>query len=101
MTTAMADAGTTTTGLRARIGWMLRGREHTVGSLDALSTDLRELQLKVAGLETAIHDLQRAQHDLGVRQLDELDRVRAAVAIATDDLTARVQATQEEMRARA
>ena len=86
-------------GLRARLGWIVRGRAQTVGALDALSNDLRELQHKVAGLESAIHDLQRAQHDIGARQLDEFDRVRAAVAAATDDLTARVEATQAQVRA--
>ncbi len=88
-------------GFRAQIGWMVRGRSHTVGALDALSTDLRELQQKVAGLEAAIRDLQRSQRDLDARQLDEFDRVRAAVAAATDDLTARVEATQAQIRARA
>lgn len=87
-------------GLRGQIGWMLRGRSHTTGALDALSNDLRDLQQKVAGLEAAIHDLQRSQRDLDARQLDEFDRVRAAVAVATDDLTARVEATQAQVRAR-
>jgi hypothetical protein len=86
-------------GLRAQIGWMLRGRAHTVAALEALSVDLRDLQTKVAGLETAIADLQQGQHDLGARQLDEFDRVRAAVAKVTDDLTERVSATQAQLRA--
>ncbi len=86
-------------GIRAQLGWMVRGRRQTVGALDALSNDLRSLQQQVASLETAVHELQRAQRDLGARQLDELDRLRVAVAAATDDLTARVAATQAQVRA--
>ena len=86
-------------GLRAQLGWMLRGRTHTVAALDSLTADLQALQAKVASLEVALHDVQRAQHDLGTRQLDEFDRVRAAVATVTDDLTARIEATRAEVRA--
>lgn len=98
----MTDTTPTTTParFRAQIAWMLRGRAHTTGALDALSNDLRALQHKVAGLEAAIHDLQGGQRELGARQLDEFDRVRAAVAAVTDDLTARVEATQSQLRAR-
>ncbi len=88
-----------TTGLRGQMGWVLRGHSRTTGALEMLSNDLRDLQQKVAGLEAAIHDLQRGQRDVDRRQLDEFDRVRAAVATATDDLTARVVATQEMVRA--
>jgi prefoldin subunit 5 len=86
-------------GFRAQLGWMVRGRRQTVGALYALSNDLRSLQQQVASLETAVHELQRAQRDLDARQLDELDRLRVAVAAATDDLTARVTATQAQVRA--
>jgi uncharacterized protein YlxW (UPF0749 family) len=86
-------------GIRAQLGWMLRGRRQTAGALDVLSNDLRALQQQVASLETAVHDLQRAQRELGTRQVDELDRLRIAVAAATDDLTARVAATQAQVRA--
>jgi hypothetical protein len=85
--------------LRGQVGWVLRGRAHTMGALDSLTRDLQELQHKVAGLERAIADLQRADHELGARQLDEFDRVRAAVAAVTDDLAARVDATRAELRA--
>ena len=84
--------------LRAQVGWMLRGRSHTATALDGLTRDLQALQQKVAAIEAAVHDLQRGQADLGARQLDEFDRVRAAVAAATDDLTARVNATYERLR---
>ena len=85
-------------GLRGQIGWMVRGRAHTVGTLEALSNDLRQLQQQVAGLEAAVHDLQRGQAAMGARQLDEFDRVRASLAAATDDLVARVEATQAQVR---
>jgi len=85
--------------IRARLGWIVRGRDHTVAALDTLTRDLQSLQQKVADLDRAIEDLRRGQVDLGARQLDEFDRVRAAVAQATDDLTARVVATQQRVRA--
>lgn len=80
---------------------MVRGRAQTVSSLDALTRDLQALQEKVAGLEVAIRDLHHGQDDLRARQLDEFDRVRAAVAAATDDLSARVSATQAALRSAA
>ena len=84
-------------GVRSQIGWMLRGQSRTVGALDVLSNDLRELQQKVAAIETAIGDIHCGQRELTNRQLDEFDRVRAAVAAATDDLTARVASLQDEV----
>lgn len=85
--------------MRARLGWIVRGQHHTVTALDTLTRDLQALQQKVADLERAIDDVRRSQVDLDTRQLDEFDRVRAAVAQATDDLTARVVATQQRVRA--
>ncbi len=38
-------------GLRAQLGWFLRGRTQTMAALDSLSSDLRALQAKVDGLE--------------------------------------------------
>lgn len=78
---------------------MVRGGAQTRAALDTLTRDLQALQEKVARLESAIHDTQRGQDDLRARQLDEFDRVRAAVAAATDDLAARVSAAQAAMRA--
>lgn len=78
---------------------MLRGGAQTTSALDALSRDLRELQLKVAGLENAIHDLLRGQRELDGRHLDEFDRVRAAVAVATDDLAERLNSLHAQVRA--
>ena len=78
---------------------MLRGRARTVDALDALSNDLRDLQQKVSGLESAVHELRQSQLDIGAHQLDQLDRLRAAVTTATDDLTSRVVATQALARA--
>lgn len=86
-------------GLRGQIGWMLRGRARTVGALDALSTDLRDLQQQVSALESAVREVQQRQHDMGAHQLDQLDRLRAAVATATDDLTSRVNAAQALVKA--
>ena len=88
-------------GLRARLGWIAKGQSNTTAALDSLSNDLRDLQQKVALLERAVADLARGQHALDVRQLDEFDRVRAAVAAATDDLTDRVNNVHDQLRTRA
>ena len=85
-------------GARAQVAWMIRGRSATLAGLESLSVDLRELQQKVAGLETILYDLRRDHLRLGERQLDEFDSVRAAVAKATDDLVARVDAVDERVR---
>jgi hypothetical protein len=63
-----------------------------------LSVDLRELQEKVEGLATVLYELRRDHLQVAERQLDEFDRVRAAVAAATDDLVARVDAVDERVR---
>ena len=87
-------------GLRAQLSWMIRGQAHTAVALQTLSVDLRELQAKVASLDAALADIGRGQAALGARQLDEFDKVRVAVAVATDDLTARVNAVHEQLRGR-
>ena len=87
-------------GLRAQRSWMVRGQAHTATALQTLAADLRELQAKVALLDVALADIGQGQAALGARQLDEFDKVRAAVAVATDDLTARVNAVHELLRNR-
>jgi hypothetical protein len=86
-------------GARAQLAWMVKGRSATIAGLESLAVDLRELQQKVAGLETILYDLRRDHLRLGERQLDEFDSVRAAVAAATDDLVARVEAVDARVRA--
>ena len=76
--------------LRSQVGWIVRGRANTVRTLDALSVDLRALQEKVAAMELRLRDLDIGQAALRERQLDEFDKVRDAVAAATDDLSARI-----------
>lgn len=78
--------------LRSQIGWLVRGRSNTVATLDSLSADLRALQEKVAAMEVRMREADIAQAALRDRQLDEFDQVRAAVASATDDLSARIAA---------
>jgi hypothetical protein len=53
---------------------------------------LARLEEAVAVLESRVRDLHDGQDALRERQLDEFDRVREAVAAATDDLAARVTA---------
>jgi uncharacterized protein (DUF3084 family) len=83
--------------LRAQLSWLVRGRRHTTAALDGLATDLRALQAKVADLDATVRALDAAQARLGDRQLDEFDRVRTAVAAATDDLMARVTALADRI----
>jgi hypothetical protein len=79
---------------------MARGQANTTAALAGLSSDLRDLQEKVARLEAAIADVRTGTVALEARQLDEFDTVRAAVAAATDDLTARVDAVYWQVRGR-
>jgi uncharacterized protein (DUF3084 family) len=85
-------------GVRAQLSWMAKGRAQVVPALDALSADLRALQAKVAELETSVNRLATAQASLDDRQLDELDRIRTAVASATDDLAERMTAVEARAR---
>jgi outer membrane murein-binding lipoprotein Lpp len=78
--------------IRAQLSWMARGRQQTVATLDAISSDLRELQAKVAAIELQLGELVRDHHGARERQLDQFDRLREAVAGATDDLAARIAA---------
>ena len=77
-------------GLRSQLSWLVKGRATTQSTLDALTADLQELQLKVAALQPKIAAVE-------ARQLDEFDKVRAAVASATDDLMARVDALRHQV----
>lgn len=82
--------------VRSWLGWVLHGRERTVGTLDSLSADLRALQERVDRIEHAVQTAQRAMatdlHEVRDRQLDEFDRVREAVIDNTDDLSTRIAA---------
>jgi hypothetical protein len=85
-------------GARAQVAWLIRGGAATRATLDSLSVDLRELQQKVARLESTVDDLRREQVRLSERQLDDLDTIRGAVAAATDDLVARINAIDDRTR---
>lgn len=77
-------------GVRGRLARMIDGGAaaqaagETMRAVEALTAELHALQSKVAALE--------------VRQLDEFDSIRDAVAAATDDLVARVQAVDARWR---
>ncbi|MCU1359278.1 MAG: hypothetical protein JWN99_567 [Ilumatobacteraceae bacterium] len=85
-------------GARSQLGWLIRGGSATNATLQALSTDLRELQQKVVGLEASLQEMQRNHVRMNERQLDDYDRIRTAVGQATDDLVARVAAVDERVR---
>ena len=79
-------------GLRSQLGWLFKGQATTQTTLDSLTADLQELQAKVAALQPKVVELE-------ARQLDEFDKVRAAVTAATDDLAARVDALRQQVAA--
>ena len=76
--------------LRSQLSWLVKGRATTQSTLDSLTADLQALQLKVAALQPKVAEIE-------ARQLDEFDKVRAAVAAATDDLMARVDALRQQV----
>ncbi len=80
-------------GVRNQLSWIVNGRGATQSTLESLTSDLQALQLKVA-------DLQLKLAAIETRQLDEFDKVRSAVAGATDDLMARVDALRHESTTR-
>jgi prefoldin subunit 5 len=67
-------------------------------AVEALAADLRSLQRNVESLTATVDELRREQTRLSQRQLDDLDAIRAAVAAATDDLVARINAIDERTR---
>ena len=73
--------------VRSQLSWLVKGRATTQATLESLSSDLRALQEKVSKELPLLRD----------RQLDEFDRVRAALAAATDDLMARVEALRQQV----
>ncbi len=77
-------------GLRSQLSWIVRGRAATQSTLESLTNDLQALQLKVEALQPKVVAIE-------ARQLDEFDKVRAAVASATDDLMARVDALRKQI----
>ena len=77
-------------GLRSQLSWIVSGRAATQSTLESLTNDLQALQLKVEALQPKVVAIE-------ARQLDEFDKVRAAVASATDDLMARVDALRKQI----
>ncbi len=77
-------------GLRSQLSWIANGRAATQSTLESLTADLQALQLKVEALQPKVTAIE-------ARQLDEFDKVRVAVADATDDLMARVAALRQQI----
>ena len=84
-------------GVRSQLSWLVRGRSATQSTLQSLTTDLQALQGKVAAMEAHVAALSKELPLLRDRQLDEFDKVRTAVAGATDDLMARVDALRQQI----
>lgn len=77
---------------RARLSWMLNGRQQVIPSLDALTRDLQDLQAKVAALGDAVARMETAVRGADAERLAELERIRRSVTDAADDLQARFAA---------
>lgn len=73
-------------GLRGQVSWLRNSQ--------AASEGLRD---RVAALEEQLATLHKELSLLRDRQLDEFDKVRAAVSGATDDLVARVEALRKQV----
>lgn len=84
-------------GVRSQLSWLVKGRTATQSTLQSLTADLQALQHKVAAIEAQVSTLSKELPQLRDRQLDEFDKVRAAVADATDDLMARVDALRRQV----
>ena len=84
-------------GVRSQLSWLVKGRAATQSTLQSLTTDLKELQRKVAAIEEHVNSLSKELPLLRDRQYDEFDKVRSAVAGATDDLMARVDALRQQV----
>ena len=84
-------------GVRSQVSWLVKGRAATQTTLQSLTTDLQALQAKVAAIEAHVAALSKELPLLRDRQLDEFDKVRTAVASATDDLVARVDALRQQI----
>ena len=84
-------------GVRSQLSWLVKGRSATQSTLQSLTTDLQALQGKVAAMEAHVAALSKELPLLRDRQLDEFDKVRTAVASATDDLMVRVDALRQQI----
>ena len=84
-------------GVRSQLSWLVKGRADTQSTLQSLTTDLQDLQRKVAAIEDHLNTLSKELPLLRDRQFDEFDKVRSAVAGATDDLMARVDALRQQV----
>jgi uncharacterized protein YceH (UPF0502 family) len=73
-------------GVRSQMSWLRNSQAAA-----------QALQQRVATLEEQVAALQKDLALLRDRQLDEFDKVRAAVADATDDLMARVDALRAQV----
>ena len=73
-------------GVRSQLSWLRKSQAAT-----------QVLQQQVAIIEEQITSLTKEVALLRDRQLDEFDKVRAAVAEATDDLIARVDALRQRV----
>ena len=77
-------------GVRSQLSWLVKGRVATQSTLEMLTLAVQDLQLKVAALQPQVGAIE-------ARQLDEFDKLRDAVAGATDDLMARVDALRQQI----
>jgi uncharacterized protein YceH (UPF0502 family) len=73
-------------GLRSQLSWLRNSQAAS-----------QSLEQRVTAIEEQLATLNKELSLLRDRQLDEFDKVRAAVAGATDDLVARVDALRKQV----
>jgi hypothetical protein len=73
-------------GLRSQLSWLRNSQAAS-----------ESLQQRVVAIEQQLATLNKELSLLRDRQLDEFDKVRAAVAAATDDLAGRVDALRKQV----
>jgi hypothetical protein len=83
-------------GLRTTVAWMLHGHANTTRTLEAISNDLRDLQLRVDELTRAV---EVDTTNLRDQQIAEFAVMRDVVVNVTDDLAARVAVLRREIGA--
>jgi len=74
----------------ARLRGLLGGGR--ASAVDALAADLRALQGRVDDLQRHVHAIGATQDEARVRQLEDVDAIRASITTVADDLSERIAA---------
>ena len=83
-------------GVRSQLSWLVKGRAATQSTLAVTHHRPAGAAAQGRGIDDC-NSLSKELPLLATRQLDEFDKVRTAVAGATDDLMARVDALRQQV----